>query len=74
MALVRTLEIKDLERSNSHAEVRATVSFVEADGEKFLQIDTYGSPNRVHVDKVSQSLRLSKTAFEQLATLAEKHL
>ncbi|MCW1381801.1 hypothetical protein OLX02_03085 [Novosphingobium sp. KCTC 2891] len=74
MAVVRQLVEKALDRSSTHSEVEATISLVEADGEKFVQIDTYGSKNRAMPGKVSQSLRLSKSAFEQLVNLAEKHL
>jgi hypothetical protein len=73
MALVRGFEIKELERSSKHSEVEATVSFVEADGEKFIQIDTYGSSDRAMPGKVSQSLRLSKSAFEALMKIGSKH-
>ena len=73
MAVVRAFEEKELDRQSKHSEVEATISLVEADGEKFVQIDTYGSKDRAFPGKVSQSLRLSKEAFEQLVTLAEKH-
>jgi len=73
MAVVRTFEEKELDRQSKHSEVEATISLVEADGEKFVQIDTYGSKHRAMPGKVSQSLRLSKSAFEQLVNLAEKH-
>ncbi|WP_338465806.1 hypothetical protein RXV95_09475 [Novosphingobium sp. ZN18A2] len=73
MAVVRTFDEKELDRPSKHSEVEATISLVEADGEKFVQIDTYGSKDRAIPGKVSQSLRLTKSAFEQLKTLAEKH-
>ena len=73
MAIVRTFEEKELDRSSKHSEVEATISLVEADGEKFVQIDTYGSKDRAFPGKVSQSLRLSKSAFEQLVNTAGKH-
>ena len=73
MAIVRNFETKELDRSSKHSEVDATISLVEVDGEKFVQIDTYGSKERAMPGKVSQSLRLSQSAFEQLQTLGEKH-
>ncbi len=73
MAVVREFKIKELDRSSAHSEVDATISLIEMDGEKFVQIDTYGSKNRAIPGKVSQSLRLSKSAYEQLQKLAEKH-
>ncbi len=73
MATIRELQSKELERNSRHSEVEATVSLVEFNGEKFVQIDTYGSKERAMPGKVSQSLRLSRTAFEQLAELGSKH-
>lgn len=73
MAIVRKFGDRELDRSSKHTEVEATISLVEAEGEKFLQIDTYGSSDRMIPGKVSQSLRLTKSAFEQLKNRAEKH-
>jgi hypothetical protein len=73
MATVRSFEVKEFDRSSRHSEVEATVSTIEADGEKFIQIDTYGSADRAMPGKVSQSLRLSRDAFEQLMKIGSKH-
>ena len=73
MAIVRKFESKELDRSSKHSNVEATISLVEADGEKFVQIDTYGSKDRAMPGKVSQSLRLSKSAFDQLLKVGGKH-
>ena len=73
MAVVREFELKDLDRISPHSEVNATISLVEFDGEKFVQIDTYGSKDRAMPDKISQSVRLTKTAFDQLSGYAAKH-
>lgn len=40
------LERVDLERDSKHTEVDCTYSIIEADGNKYLQIDTYGSSTR----------------------------
>lgn len=73
MAVVRSLSEKELDRASVHTEAEATVSLIDQNGEKFVQIDTYGSKNRALPGKVSQSLRLSKAAFDQLVQIAEKH-
>ncbi|TPG49014.1 methionyl-tRNA formyltransferase [Sphingomonas glacialis] len=73
MAVVRQFELKDLDRVAPHSEVNATISLVELDGEKFVQIDTYGSKDRAIPDKISQSVRLTKAAFDQLTQYAAKH-
>jgi hypothetical protein len=72
MAVVRRFTVKDLDRQVTHTEVEATNSTVEVDGEKFVQIDTYGSKNRAIPNKVSQSLRLSKAAFDELVKIGSK--
>ena len=47
MAIVRKLEPIHLERDSKHSEVDCTYSVVEDDkGNKYLQIDTYGSATR----------------------------
>ena len=73
MAIVRELQDKEITGNGSHTEVDATVSLIEANGEKFVQIDTYGSKIRAMPGKVSQSLRLSQTAFERLLQIGQKH-
>ena len=42
---------------------------VEVNGEKYIQIDTYGSEVREFQNKLSQSLRLTENAFNQLKKL-----
>ena len=73
MAVVRSFTTKELDRQAAHTEVDATISTVEVDGEKFVQIDTYGSKGRAIPNNVSQSLRLSKTAFDELVKIGSKH-
>lgn len=47
MAIIRKMEKIALERDTRHTEVDCTYSIISnPDGEKYLQIDTYGSTNR----------------------------
>ena len=46
---------------------------LEFDGEKFLQLNSYGSAERVVVGARSQNMRLSRDAFEQLVAIGRKH-
>ncbi|EEY36912.1 hypothetical protein VII_000664 [Vibrio mimicus MB451] len=39
------------------------------DGEKYLQVDTYGSVKRKETGKKSQSIRFSPEAIEQLKSI-----
>lgn len=74
MAIIRQLRPRVLERDASHTETNSTYSIVtDSDGAKFLQIDTYGSDRRRYPDKVSQSIRLSKEAIEQLKKIIRDH-
>jgi hypothetical protein len=74
MAIVRKFEELDLKANARHSETEGGYSIQGQDGEKFIQINTVGSKDREIPGKVSQTLRLSKSAIEQLAELAKKHL
>ena len=69
MAIVRKMESIQLERDSKHSEVNATYTVVTTDGEKFLQIDTYGSASRQETGKKSQSIRFSPDAIAQLKSI-----
>ena len=42
-------------------------------GEKFLQLNGYGSASRDNPGKRSQNMRLTKQAFEQLVKIGQEH-
>lgn len=66
MALIKKLDKIDLEKNSTHQPVSCTFSIVEEDGQKLLQIDTYGSAQRKIKNKKSQSIRFSPEALNQL--------
>jgi hypothetical protein len=74
MAIIRKFEELELKTNARHTETNVGWSVQGQDGEKFIQINTVGSADREIPGKVSQTLRLSKDAIEQLAELAKKHL
>ncbi|WP_072380402.1 hypothetical protein [Novosphingobium sp. NDB2Meth1] len=74
MAIIRKFEELDLKANARHTETIGGYSIQGQDGEKFIQINTVGSTDRMIPGKVSQTLRLTKEAIEQLAELAKKHL
>ena len=74
MAIIRKFEPLDLKANARHTETKGGWSVQGQDGEKFLQINTVGSDDREIQGKVSQTLRLTKEAIEQLSDLAKKHL
>jgi hypothetical protein len=73
LAIIRSLEEVKLERDSTHTEVDATYSIVQANGVKYLQIDTYGSSNRQFEGKKSQSIRLSPEVIEQIIQIINRH-
>lgn len=73
MATVRDFSVDDLNVIRPHDEVDAIVRLVECDGEKFIQIDTYGRPDRVTPSKLSQTVRLSEDAFRKLVELGNTY-
>ena len=73
MAVVKRFSIEPQNSRIGHTECSGVIRAIEVDGEKFVQIDTYGSANREIPDKLSQSLRLTQAAFEQLKKLGEDH-
>ena len=73
MAVVKKFSVEPQNSRIGHTECPGTIRAIEVDGEKFIQIDTYGSKNREFQDKLSQSLRLTEAAFNQLKKLGESH-
>ncbi len=72
MAIVRSLEKIVLDRDARHTEVNATYTIVtDGNGEKYLQVDTYGSKERHIAGKKSQSIRFSPAAISQLKTILQ---
>lgn len=72
MARIKDLELKELNQFQQQGVVEATYSVLELDGERFFQIDTYGSPDRKIPGKRSQSIRLDKDAAKKLISLLQQ--
>lgn len=73
MATVRDFTVDELSVVRPHDEVEAVVRLIECNGEKLLQIDSYGRPGRETPGKLSQTLRLDEAAFRKLVALGNKH-
>ena len=74
MALVENISPLKLGRDIDHKCVECTFDVItNAEGEKFLQLDTYGSSERQLQGKKSQSLRLSPNALQQLKQIIQAH-
>ena len=74
MAIVKKMERIELERDSKHTEVDCTYAVLEDDkGNKYLQIDTYGSKTRKIPGKKSQSIRFSPEALKQLKEILKQN-
>lgn len=65
MALIRYLN-KVSRNSRLQAEAESTYNILIHNGQKFLQINTYGSKDRVHTDVVSQTIQINEQSAKQL--------
>ena len=73
MATVRDFDVDELSNVRPHEEVDAIVRCIECDGEKLVQIDTYGRASREKPNKLSQTIRLNKAAFDKLMKVGASH-
>lgn len=71
MALIKKENLEKLEKTRNtiHQPVQATYTVFEKNGEKYFQIDTYGSPDREMPEKISQSIQVDKKMAEYLINL-----
>lgn len=69
MARVEKLVEREPLRVSIHGEVEATFHIFKAQGETFLQIDSYGAPDRQIPSKVSQSIQLGDAGRKKLLQL-----
>ena len=72
MALVRSIEEMAKQRTTVHEPVECSCTIFEIDGERYLQLDTFGSPTRTLKNKVSQTLQFDRAGARRLRTLLEK--
>ena len=73
MATIRSIQVDEPSRDSRHTEVDAVLRAGVTDGEKFIQIDTYGSSDRQMEGKISQPIRLTKDVFEFIKLEGERH-
>jgi hypothetical protein len=73
MAIVKKLYPIYLDRVSKHSDVNCTYAIITDDlGDKYLQIDTYGSATRKIPGKKSQSIRFSPEAIDQLKEILKR--
>lgn len=71
MAQINVQNIERLEKQRNiiHKEARATYTIFEVDGEKYVQLDTYGQEDRESPEKISQSIQLNRETARYLVRL-----
>ena len=57
------------ERNVIHDQVYATYTVFDSNGEKYLQIDTYGKAARENPEKISQSFQFNRITAAYLVNL-----
>jgi hypothetical protein len=74
MALVTKLVHQVLQSRTRHSTADCTFDVVTDEaGDRYLQLDTYGSMTRKMAGKKSQSLRLAPSAIAQLKKILQEH-
>ncbi len=69
---LKTIRRINKDRNTIHARVQTTYSTFEVNGEKYLQIDTYGKSDREIPGKISQSIQLEKESAKFFAELLKR--
>lgn len=72
MALIDRFERKNMDRNRRHDPITAHFTTFEQDGQRFLQIDTYGRDSRAMPGKISQSIQLSEASAAELAAILRR--
>jgi hypothetical protein len=72
MALVRDISETTKDRQSVHEEVDCLATSFSADGEQYLQLETFGTSHRKIPGKVSQSFQLNRESAAKLKKLIEK--
>ncbi|WP_224705664.1 methionyl-tRNA formyltransferase [Devosia aquimaris] len=72
MVLLRKFERLDAERYQLQGEVEAKYAVFERDGRGFVQINTYGSPDREMPGKLSQTIQLDREGAIELVAILRK--
>lgn len=74
MAQINLNSIKRIEKQRNvvHDEVYSTYSVFEIDGERYVQLDTYGRVGRENPEKLSQTIQLNRDTAKFLVDLLSR--
>ena len=73
MALIKNIKHLKLEKLVNHSDAECTFDVLEERGQKFLQLDTYGSSDRQFQGKKSQSIRFTPEALLVLKQIIQNN-
>ena len=74
MSRITNIEKLDLDRNSIQGKVQATYCIFEKNGNKYFQMDTYGSENRECVGLPSQKIQFDKVFAKQLVSILIEEL
>ena len=69
---MQDIERVDKTRNTVHEVVHAAYTVFEVDGEKYVQLDTYGRTSRENPEKISQSIQFNYETAKFLADILKK--
>lgn len=74
MAQISLKSIQKIEkyRNTIHEKVHTTYTVFEKDGEKYVQLDTYGRIDRENPEKISQSFQIDRETAKFLIDIFSK--
>ncbi len=74
MAQINLNSIKRIEKQRNvvHDEVYSTYSVFEINGERYVQLDTYGRVGRENPEKLSQTIQLNRDTAKFLVDLLSR--
>ena len=74
MAQINLDSIERIEKTRNvlHEKVHTTYTVFEKDGQKYVQLDTYGKDDRDNPEKISQSIQLDEETARFLVKLLIK--
>ena len=74
MAQINLNNIKRIEKQRNvvHDEVYSTYSVFEINGERYVQLDTYGRVGRENPEKLSQTIQLNRETAKFLVELLSR--
>ena len=72
MSRITAIEKIEMNKNTKQGEVYATYCIFEKSGEKYFQIDTYGSENREYVGQPSQKIQFDRNFAKELVSLLIK--